>query len=239
MVDSTLERTTGAENVIWDLSIFYDGIDDPNIQKDMDALDARAGKFADQYKGHVAEFDTEEMMDAITELESMYDAGGRIGSFVGLTYATDTNNAQYGVLMQKITEWDAQLEQKLVFFELEWNQVDDAKAEKIINDPTVAKYRHKLQADRRFKPYQLSEVEEQLLMEKSVTGSSAWIRFFQQLIGALRLDFEGEKLPLTPVLTKLYDEDRDIRRKAAEFDHRGAGQQVDGTDVHLQRAGGG
>jgi oligoendopeptidase F len=216
MVDTVVERTTGAENVIWDLSVFYSGTDDPKLQKDMDAVSARAEAFAKEYKGRVANLDAEEMMDAITEIESMYDAGGRAGNFAYLTYATDSNNPQFGALLQKITEWDAQVEQKIVFFNLEWNQAEDEIAQKLLNDPTVAKYRHKLEADRRYKPYQLSEAEEQILMEKSVTGRSAWTRFFQQVIGALRLDYEGEKLTLTQVLTKLYDPDRAVRTTAAE-----------------------
>jgi oligoendopeptidase F len=216
MVDTVVERTTGAENVIWDLSVFYSGTDDPKLQKDMDAVSARAEAFAKEYKGRVANLDAEEMMDAITEIESMYDAGGRAGNFAYLTYATDSNNPQFGALLQKITEWDAQVEQKIVFFNLEWNQAEDEIAQKLLNDPTVAKYRHKLEADRRYKPYQLSEAEEQILMEKSVTGRSAWTRFFQQVIGALRLDYEGEKLTLTQVLTKLYDPEREVRATAAE-----------------------
>ena len=216
MVANAIERTTGAENVIWDLSVFYKSVDDPNIQRDMDALKQRVEKFASEYKGRVAQLDAEAMMDAMTELEGIYDQEGRIGHFASLTYATDTNNPQYGALIQKFTEYDSGLDQQLVFFELEWNNDDDAAAQKLLADPTIAKYRHKLEADRRYKPYQLSEIEEQLLSEKSVTGRSAWTRFFTQVIGALRLDYEGEKLPMTPVLTKLYEPDRETRHKAAE-----------------------
>lgn len=216
MVANAVERTTGAENVIWDLSVFYTGIDDPSIQRDMDAVKNRVEKFATEYKGRVAALDAEEMMDAMTELEAIYDQEGRIGYFASLLYATDSNNAQYGAFIQKFTEYDSQIDQALVFFGLEWNEQDDAAAQKLLSDPTVAKYHHKLEADRRYKPFQLSEAEEQILTEKSVTGRSAWTRFFQQLIGALRLDYDGQKVPLTPVLTKLHDVDRDVRSKAAE-----------------------
>jgi oligoendopeptidase F len=216
MVANAIERTTGAENVIWDLSVFYQGIDDPAIQRDMDAVKTRVEKFAADYKGRVAQLDAEEMMDAMIELEAIYDQGGRIGHFASLLYATDTNNPQYGAFIQKFTEYDSDIDQTLVFFGLEWNDQDDTAAQKLLSDPTVAKYHHKLEADRRYKPFQLSEIEEQVLTEKSVTGRSAWTRFFQQLIGALRLDYDGEKVPLTPVLTKLHDVDRDVRSKAAE-----------------------
>src|SRR5258707_2348987 len=216
MVADVLEKKTGAENVIWDLSVFYDDVDDPQIQSDMETLKQQADAFASHYKGRVAQLDAEEMMDAIQELEAIYDHEGRIGSFASLTYSSDTNNPQYGAFVQKITEFGSQLDQKLVFFDLEWNNTEDAIAQKLLTDPTIAKYRHMLEAERRYKPYQLSEVEEQLLSEKSVTGRSAWMRFFTQLMGALRVDYDGEKVPLTPVLGKLHEADREKRAKAAE-----------------------
>ncbi|MBZ0280848.1 MAG: M3 family oligoendopeptidase [Anaerolineae bacterium] len=216
MVVNTPEKVTGAENIIWDLSVFYTGVDDPAIQRDMDTVNAEVDQFAAQYKGRIAELDAEEMMDAIKALESIYDHSGRIGNFAHLMFSTDTADPRNGALVQKITEYGAQINQKILFFDLEWNNTDDAKAQALLNDPTLTEYRHMLEAERRYKPFQLSEIEEQLLVEKSVTGRSAWTRFFTQLTSAMRVEFDGEKLPMTPVLGKLHEPDREIRRKAAE-----------------------
>lgn len=216
MVANVLEKTTGAENVIWDLSIFYAGADDPHIQGDMDVLMQQVEAFASQYKGRVRQLDVEEMLDAINEMEAIYDQQGRIGSFASLLYASDTNNAQYGALVQKITEFASRVDQALVFFDLEWNNTDDEAALKLASHPVLAKYRHMLEAERRYKPYQLSEAEEQILSEKSVTGRSAWTRFFTQLFGALRVDYDGQQLPFTSALNKLHDADREVRRTASE-----------------------
>lgn len=207
-------QTTGAENVIWDLSVFYQDVNDPAIQHDMDSLQKLVDDFAASYRGRVAQLDAEEMVDALKEMEVIYDRSGRIGSFASLLYSTDTANPQYGALIQKITEYGAALNQKLVFFDLEWNNTDDEAAAKLLADPTLEQYRHYLEAERRYKPFQLSEIEEQLLVEKSVTGRSAWVRFFTQLTSAIRADYDGEKLTLTQVLSKLHDADRDTRRKA-------------------------
>ncbi len=214
MVAPSVEKATGAENVIWDLSVFYSGIDDPAFERDMKALDTRVESFASTYRGRVAQLDSEEMMDAMVELEAIYDQRGRIGSFSSLLFSTDTNNPQYGALVQKTTEYSSQVTQKLLFFELEWGKAEESAVKNLLADPTLAKFQHYLEAERRYQPYQLSEIEEQLLVEKSVTGRSAWTRFFTQLIGAMRLDYDGEKLTLTQVLTKLHDEDREIRAKA-------------------------
>ena len=56
MVDMPLEKTTGAENVIWDLSIFYKSVDDPAIEQDMQAITKEVDAFAAQYKKLTREF---------------------------------------------------------------------------------------------------------------------------------------------------------------------------------------
>lgn len=216
MVDMPLEKVTGAEDVIWDLSVFYASPDDPAIQLDMDTLERQADEFAATYKGRVAGLSADELLAAVKALEAIEDLGGRVGSFASLHYSTDTANPQLGALVQKVTEFGSQLDQKMVFFNLEWNDTDETVAQKLLKDPKLVKYSHMLEAGRRYKPYQLSEVEEQLLSEKSVTGRSAWVRFFTQLTSAIRLNYDGQTLTLTQVLTKLHDADRDTRRMAAE-----------------------
>lgn len=216
MVDAAVEKKTGAEDVLWDLSIFYSGSDDPQIQADLDKVQAMADEFAAKYRGKVASLDAEEMVDAMIEQEAISDAFGRIGSFASLNFTTDTADAKRGALVQKITESSAALSQKLLFFDLEWKEVPDEQASKLLADPTLGKYKHPLEADRRYKPYTLSEIEEQLLVEKSVTGSSAWVRLFTQITSAMRYDYDGEKLNQSQILAKFHDPDRETRRKAAE-----------------------
>lgn len=216
MVDAVIEKQTGAENVIWDLSVFYSGADDPAIQRDMEQVLAMADKFAADYRGRVAQLDAEEMVDAMKAIEAINDFAGRISSFAFLLYTTDTNNPQYGALVQKITEHNSLLQQKTLFFDLEWKAVDDAQAQKLLADPTLGKYRHPLEADLRYKPHMLSEAEEQILVEKSVTGREAWNRFFTQVMSALRYEYDGEQLTQSQILARLHDADRETRRKAAD-----------------------
>lgn len=217
VTDGVLEdRLTGAETVIWDLSVYYDGLDDPRIVQDMESITGQVDAFNARYKGRIAQLTADEMCEALETLDALSDRRGRLGTFASLNFSTDSANAQIGALVQKITEFNAALGQKLVFFELEWNQVDDAVAEVLIAAPQLATYRHQLEAARRYKPHQLSEPEEQVLMEKSVTGSTAWTRFFTQLTGAMRFEYEGEQLTQPQILIKTKDAERDVRRKAAD-----------------------
>lgn len=215
MSEATQEqRLTGAEDVIWDLSVFYSGLDDPKIQQDIDKLTQLVDDFQQRYKGKVAEMTAQDFVAAYEALEAIYDIRGRLGSFASLNFSTDTGNAQYQGFMQKMSELGSQLSQKMVFFDLEWNQVDDAEAEKILNNPVLEKYRYYMEADRRYKPYNLTEPEEQIVIEKSVTGNGAWTRFFTQLTSAFTFDWDGEEVNMTYVLNKMRDPDRTIREKA-------------------------
>ena len=71
-----------------------------------------------------------------------------------------------------------------------------------------------MEAERRYRPYNLSEAEEQIIIEKGVTGSGAWTRFFTQLTSAFRFDWLGDEVNMTFVLNKLRDADRDVREMA-------------------------
>ncbi|RMF78265.1 MAG: M3 family oligoendopeptidase [Chloroflexi bacterium] len=229
MVETATEQKTGAETVVWDLSVLYSGVDDAAIQADMDAIAADVQAYVAQYRGRVAELTADELFAAIAAVEALYDRLGRIGAFAQLLFSEDTNNPQYGALVQKVTEYYAHISQQLLFFELEWNEVDDAVAEQLLDDPALSKYRHYLEAERRYKPYQLSEAEEKLLVEKAVTGRNAWTRFFTQLMGAARYEYEGESLTQSEILAKLYDPDRDVRRTASQVFTDGLRKQMMGV----------
>ena len=214
MTEAVKERLNGAENVLWDLSVFYDELDDPKIDADIDKLEKLVDDFQGRWRGKVAEMTAADFRDAYQALETIYDMRGRLGSFAFLNFSTDTGNADFQAAVARIEELEASLSQKLVFFDLEWNALDDDAAAQILADPVISDYRYHLDAERRYRPYNLSEAEEQIIIEKQVTGSGAWTRFFTQLTSAFRFDWLGDEVNMTFVLNKLRDADRDVREMA-------------------------
>ncbi|MFW5772124.1 MAG: M3 family oligoendopeptidase [Phototrophicaceae bacterium] len=215
MLDTAPEQT-GAESITWDLTPLYSGLDDLAIDADMQCAEALVDDFASRYRGRVSLLEADELLEAVQALEAIYDVTGRIQSYAGLVHATDTVDARTNALVAKVDEFEARVSQKFVFFQLEWNAVDETRAEALLADPALAKYRHMLEAQRRYQPYQLDEGREQLLLEKNVTGRSAWERFFSQLMGAMRYELDGEELTQSQVLVRLYSPERDVRRAAAD-----------------------
>src|SRR5262249_45075308 len=67
----------------------------------------------------------------------------------------------------------------------------------------------------------LSEPEEKVHDQKTVTGRAAFVRLFDETTSSMRFPFDSEMLSQQEILTKLYEPDRDVRRKAAEGLTRG------------------
>jgi oligoendopeptidase F len=206
---------SGAEEITWNLGDLYKAIDDPAITRDLDQADALADALAEQYRGRVAKLTASELLTLIESYEAIVELAQRVGSFAYLLWSTSTDNPACGALLQRATERGSRLGQKLVFVELEWANVSDKKAATLMKNPGLARYKHWLELVRRTRPYLLSEPEEKLLAEKAITGREAWSRFFDEVLSAARFEFDGQMLPEQVMLSKLYDAERDVRKRAA------------------------
>ncbi len=214
MSESTEKKVTGAENIHWDLSDLYASSDDPQLAKDKEDVLSEADAFAEKYKGRIADLSVSEFKEMLEAYEALQDKGGKIGSFAYLQWSTDTGNSEYGKLVQEANELGSELSQKLVFLEVEWLAVSDEEAQKLIDAPELEFYQHYLESSRRYKDHVLKEEQEQILSAKSVTGRSAWVRFFDETLGQAKFELDGKEYSEQEVLSKLHESDRELRIRA-------------------------
>ncbi len=194
---------TGAEAVEWDLSDLYEGPDDPRIESELEEALAASQAFRERYRGKLGELSAAELNDAVAELERMRSSSTRVETYARLRQAADSSDQARGALVQKVLERNMQIDTELLFFDLEWSELDDDTAERLLVDPALDTYASVLRSERRYKPYQLSEPEERISAEKSITGASAWSRFFNELLSELGVSLDGERLSLDEALSRL------------------------------------
>ena len=170
------------------------------------------------------------------ELERLSDLVGRAGSYAQLRFSADTEAPENGALVQVVTERATAIQTKLLFFELEWVEIPDERAEELLATEGLEFCRHHLELERRYRPHLLSKPEERIATELSVTGRGAWSRLFDELSSAIRVDLEGadEAVPLDVALSKMFDPDRDVRRSTQRVGHRGAGARAADPRLRLQ-----
>jgi oligoendopeptidase F len=211
-----------AADIAWDLDTLLEGTE-------VDALLDRSDELADalaEYRGRVADLDAAGLAAAMTTMAELQDTSGRAGYFAMLRFSENTADPERGALMMRVQERSTALATKLVFFELEWAKVDEARVEELLRDPVLDFCAHHLRSMHRYRDHLLSEPEEQLLTEKSVSGASAWVRLFDEQTSAITAELpaslvggdgdEPTEVPLEAALSMLQHPDREVRRTAAE-----------------------
>lgn len=206
--------------VTWDLTDLYAGADDPKIDADLQSLEERAKTFAETYRGRLGTLSPAEFGVALTTYEKILRDEQLPGAYAQLLFAADTLPPAHGALVQKATERGVAIGRHLLFFELELIAIPDEQFAQLLADPVVAGYRHYLEHVRAERPHRLSELEEQILMEKNATGREAFRRLFDETIGAMTftMTVNGETQTLTEseILSKLHDPAREVRAAAAK-----------------------
>jgi len=223
--DTTSQRGPAA-GVTWDLGDLYAGPDDPRIEADLARALAAAQRFAERYRTRVAELDAAALVAAIDELEAFEEPAYRAAAFAQLLFASDTSAPRHGALLQRVQERGTEIRNAVVFFELEWVAIDDARAAALFAAPVLARRLHLLEQMRKIRPHVLSEAEERLLEETANTGPRAFSRLFDETLGSLRFQLEvadgkTEEKSEEEVLSLLYEPDRALRRRAADSLTRG------------------
>ena len=205
----------------WNLADLYPSMDGPELRADLERAAADALAFEKRWKGNLAaeaaRLGAGGLGAAMREYEALEELMGRIMSYAGLVYATDTSDPVraklYGDTQEKMTDAGAHL----LFFTLELNRIDDAAIDAALEaDPSFGHYRPWVVDLRADKPYQLEDRVEQLFHEKSVTGRGAWNRLFDETMTSLRFQVDGEELALEPTLNLLQSANGAERQKAAE-----------------------
>jgi oligoendopeptidase F len=211
-----------AGKAAWDLSPLLDGEGPEGVQSRLQEGLERAKSFAGKHAGKLGELDGSGLVAAMQELAAIHDLVGRAGAYAALRFSTDTAEPEHGALLQLVQERETEIETTLLFFELEWAALDDEAAERLLAADGLDFCAHHLRRVRRYREHLLSEPEERILAEKSVTGASAWGRLFEELTSAIEVQLPGngeassQTVALDVALSRLASPDREVRYSAAE-----------------------
>ncbi len=209
--------------VRWDLADLFVGHDDPRLQATLADCQARAQAFAQRYRDTIDVPDgpaPEHLLAALVDLETLEGELRRVAAFADLLYASDTSRAEHRDLKERVQLQATEISNLILFFDLEWMDLPDEAADRLVAHPTLAGCRHYLQRARLYRPHKLSEPEERLLNERDNTGRRALAQMFTELTTHLRFPLERDgrvqHLTMSEVVALIYHPERDVRRRAYE-----------------------
>lgn len=107
----------------------------------------------------------------LQQTESVAQGSSRLGAYAYLWFSENTKDSEARSFKTRVEERLTALNNRLLFFDLWWQEVGQADAERLMADSGDLRYH--LETIRRYKPHTLSEPEEKIINVKNVTGRSA------------------------------------------------------------------
>ena len=160
-----------------------------------------------------------QLVDAMRQYEEISELVYRLGAYGSLWFSSDTQSPDALTYTNRMQQFMAEVQNRMLFFSLWWKALDDEHAEAMLPDAeNYADFRHYLQTMRLSKPFMLEEVAESVINLKDTNGSDAIVTIYSMLTNRLEFELEvdGEVKRMTreEVMTNAYSTDPDMRAAA-------------------------
>src|SRR5690349_325349 len=210
----------------WDLNELFPGFESPELDSAFDNVEEQVASFEGVRGKLNPDIDTRTFLDVVSASEESTRIVNRIYAFAGLSFAGDTQDQNALSLMGRVQQFVAEMQNRTLFFNLWWKDLDDANAQRLMY--ASGDYRYYLEEIRHFKPHTLSEAEEKVINLKDVTGSSALINLYDAITNryVFKLEVNGEVKELTRAQLQPYIQgpDPDLRARAYQELYRVYGE---------------
>lgn len=154
----------------WDLTHL---VKDPVnlLETHLSNLDRQVAQIESSRPRLTATIPSQDFLSILQLSESIAQDSSRLGAYAYLWFSEDTKDSKARSFKTHVEERLTALSNRLLFFELWWQGVDDENAARLMAD--TGDLRYHLETIRRYKPHTLSEPEEKIIHVKNVTGRSA------------------------------------------------------------------
>jgi oligoendopeptidase F len=147
--------------------------------------------------------------------------------YASLSFSANTQDQAAQALLGRVQQFGAEIQNETLFFTLWWKNLDDANAERLMQE--AGDYRYWLEEMRHFKKHTLSEPEEKIINIKDVTGSSALNQLYDSITNryTFKLTINGEEKELTrgELMVYVRQADPDLRARAYQELYRVYGSE--------------
>ena len=201
---------------VWDLSEIYKDIKDPKIKTDLKKIKKSSDNFLNKWKGKIKDLNSSDFLLCIDTYQEICENIHRVGTHSNLIFATNMENPEVSRYNSSVSDEFTEIFSSLIFFTLELSKVDDKTINAWMSDNKSNKWKPYLTVLRKRNPYLLDPLVEEILIEKSATGRSAWVRLFDETSASLRFPFKEKELSEAEILNLLSDSDPNNRKIAGK-----------------------
>ncbi len=212
----------------WDLSNVYPGLDSPALAKDIAWVKETTQSIKKLYQEKLAKVDAESSLEAINaaisamvdQLNALMEKAYTVRAYLHSFVSTDSFNQQATQMMSQFDKVLVGIQQVNVLLEAWVGQFKDRLPEVLALGNSAGEHAFPVTEIAEQSQYLMSEKEELLSSELSLSGSRAWTKLQGTVTSQKTVDFElnGEMqtLPM-PALINLHSHpDESVRKRAYE-----------------------
>jgi oligoendopeptidase F len=220
---STDDSTTSNSKLPqWDLTQYYNDLNDPKIQSDLKTAKELVDNYATKFAGRVNALSAQELYNAFVEVEAISIQVSKPSYYLHLLYEAGSDlegrMEEISKLQSVVDEQTTIISNELTFFDVELAKREDLEA--LIQAPELLNYKHYLQTVLENGKYILSEEVEKVLSLKSLTSGDAWSRLYTDQKAKIEVELEiygkTKKYNVPGLMDLMKSSDRKIRATAFE-----------------------
>jgi oligoendopeptidase F len=209
-------KKSNNELPIWDLTEIYKDIKDPKIKEDLKNIRKISKEFLISWKDKIKNLNSNELVDCIEQYQNINEKIYKIGTHSNLIFATNMEDPEISRYNSTISDEVTDIFSSLIFVSLELSKISDDVFNKWMLSEKAKEWMPYLKILRKRNPFILDPLVEEILIEKSATGRSAWVRLFDETSASLRFPFKEEMVSEAEILNYLSDPDPENRKMAGQ-----------------------
>ncbi len=192
----------------WNLGLLYKSHDDPQIEKDLKAVESIFSKFEKTYRGKTDYLKNEaKLLAALTDFEKLFATLPLTRPLFYFQFTQDLD-ASDSVARTKIPQIMHRMtvnEHKLTFFELSLAKIPAPLQKKFLASKKLLPYRYFLSTTFNRAKHNLTESEEKIMGLMSIPAYQQWISLTDKILNKQTVEFRGEKLPISAATQMIHE----------------------------------
>ena len=202
-------------NEVWNLSVIYNGFEDPEYEADLGKLKELAAAYA-AYTGELKEKDpAQALKDCILLEEEITQLAGKLAEYAMLRQSADARDAQAGSQIGRVMAVVSSLAAPQAAFK-DWASKLPNLTELVAADEILKEYTFLFENLYKSSKYLLSTQAEAVMAKLQLSGGNAWSDLHGYITSTVPVSYRGETINLSAVRNLAYDPDPQVRKDAYE-----------------------
>jgi len=167
----------------WNLDELVKNPTRSTIDKKLTEIEKNTKKITSVKKNLRPNITSTKFLKLLSGIEHIAEKSSMIGGYSSLRYSENTQSDEATSLLMRISKFNSEMENKLLFIDLWWKkQIDEKNAKRLIK--SAGQFSEYLRYKRLLAKYSLSEPEEKIINTLDVTGASALVKLYDKITNA-------------------------------------------------------